>query len=112
MTELAHAHGTGTVRRPPLVLCWGGPDRPLPVQEVRSVGRAAPAVFGGEPPPWLSTGPAGEPFDFCSHIRRLCDDIVRCCPELGHVRTSGVLYAMTQARNGRGHGLQARVTPL
>jgi predicted metallopeptidase len=87
-------------------------DRPLPIQEVRGVRRPVPAIIGTEPPPWLPTGQAGEPFDFCAHVGRLCDDIARRCPELGHVRISGILYAVTQARNGRAHGLQARVTPL
>jgi predicted metallopeptidase len=80
-----------------LVLRWGGPT---------------PHAFGAEPPPWLTTGPAGEPFDFCAHVRRLCDDITRRCPELGHVQTARILFGVTQARNGRAHGLQARVTPL
>jgi hypothetical protein len=106
------------VTRPPLVLRWGGSDSSLPLQAVRGIGRSAhlsaghPAAFGTEPPPWLATGPAGQPLNFCTHVRRLCADIVRRCPDLGHVRTSRILFAFTQARNGRAHGLQARVTPL
>src|SRR5438034_838614 len=99
MAELKMAGSAGRQDRQPLVLRWGHPGGPLPVQEVRRIGRPVPAVIGTEPPPWLPTGRAGEPFDFCAHVRRLCDDIVRRCPELGHVRTPHILYAVTQARN-------------
>ncbi len=51
-------------------------------------------------------------FDFTGHVRRLCADIVRRCPELSHIRLPNVLVGFTQARNGRSFGLQARVTPL
>jgi predicted metallopeptidase len=118
MTELKAPGRAGVHGRPPLVLRWGGPHRPLPVQEVRGVGRPGyalagrPAVFGSEPPPWLPTGPEGEPLDFSAHVRRLCADIAFRCAELAHVATSRILFAFTQARNGRTHGLQARVTPL
>jgi hypothetical protein len=72
-----------------------------------------PAPTGGqEPPPWLDTGPAGQPFDFCGHVRRLCADIVARCDGLNHVDVSRLLFAATQARSGRPHGLQARLTPL
>jgi hypothetical protein len=63
-------------------------------------------------PYWLSTGPRDGPFDFCGHVRRLCGDIVRHTPELAHIDVSRLLFCMTQARSGRAHGLQARVTPL
>jgi hypothetical protein len=42
----------------------------------------------------------------------LCADLVRRCEELRHVDVSRLLFAVTQARSGRTHGLQARVTPL
>jgi predicted metallopeptidase len=67
---------------------------------------------GLEAPPWLSTGKAGEPFDFCGHVRRLCADIAGRCPDLRHVDVHRLLFAVTQARSGQRHGLQARVTPL
>jgi hypothetical protein len=104
-----------TCRRPalyPLELCWGEPDRPLPLRRVRGPtappGRAprAPA------PPGLPTGPAERPFDFTGHVRRLCADITARCAELGHIDPSRLLFAVTQARSARPHGLQARVTPL
>jgi len=95
----------------PLVLSWSAPDRPLPLRRVRMPrGRRRAAEV--EAPYWLSTGPRDQPFDFCGHVRRLCGDIVRHCPELGHIDVSRLLFAMTQARSGRAHGLQARVTPL
>jgi predicted metallopeptidase len=65
-----------------------------------------------EAPPWLATGPAEQPFDFCGHVRQLCADVSQRCPELAHIDVSRLLIAVTQARNGRTHGLQARVTPL
>src|SRR2546423_15576941 len=112
MPELGSADRAGVQTRPPLVLRWGGPDRPLPVQVVRGVGRRAADIPGLGPPPWLDTGPAGRPFDFTTHVRRLCADITRRCPALAHVQPARILFAFTQARNGRAHRLQARVTPL
>jgi hypothetical protein len=96
----------------PFVLRWREPDNPLPVRAVRLPGRPAHCGLGLEAPPWLETGPSGRPFDFCGHVRRLCADVVRSCPELSHVDVSRLLVAVTQARSGRRHGLQARVTPL
>lgn len=94
---------------PPDMIRW---DEPVPVQTVRRVGKPVALGPTDAAPPWLTTGPEGKPFDFCAHIRRLVDDIVRHCPQLSHVRTDQVLFAFTQARNGRRTGLQARVTPL
>jgi predicted metallopeptidase len=103
----------GRIRRqPPLLYHWGGTHDPLPVQEVRGVGRSGHLPLGTEAPPWLKSGEHDEPFDFCGHVRRLCVDIAGRCEELRHVHTERVLFAVTQARNGRAHGLQARVTPL
>jgi hypothetical protein len=96
----------------PLVHRWQAPDRPLPVRAVRLPPGAPPRPLGLEAPPWLTTGPAGQPFDFCAHVRRLCADMVRHCQELAHVDVSRLLFAVTQARGCQRHGLQARVTPL
>jgi hypothetical protein len=74
--------------------------------------RARARAVGLEAPPWLLTGPAGQPFDFCAHVNRLCADIVRHCADLRHIDVSRLLFAVTQARSGQRHGLQARVTPL
>jgi hypothetical protein len=65
-----------------------------------------------EAPPWVVTGPVDRPFDFCGHVRSLLTDIALRCPTLGHVDVSTILLGMTMARNQRGDGLQARVTPL
>jgi hypothetical protein len=96
----------------PLIICWHEPDHPLPIKEIRAVVRPGTRLLGTAAPPWLATGPAGEPFDFSYHIRRLCADIVQRCEPLRHVDVTRLLFAVTQARSGRAHGLQARVTPL
>lgn len=98
--------------RYPLAYRWREPDEPLPVRVLRG-GRSRGTegrLTGG--PPWLATGPLDGPFDFCGHSRRLLEDMARRCPELGHVDVGRILVGVLQARNGRGHGLQARVTPL
>ncbi len=94
--------------RPPLVLAWDDPR--LPVRAIRAANRVK--VFGTSAPPWIATGPTTRAFDFCGHIRRLCADITSRCPELYHIDVSRLLFAVTQARTGSTHGLQARVTPL
>jgi predicted metallopeptidase len=63
-------------------------------------------------PPWVYTGPAGQPFDFCGHIRQLAEDVVARCEVFRHIDVSRLLFTMAQARSRRLHGLQARVTPL
>jgi hypothetical protein len=102
----------------PLVHRWhesaessGG--NPLPLRTLRQPPlQSRTRKVGLEAPPWLATGPVDRPFDFCGHVRRLCDDVVARCPELAHVDVSRLLFATTQARSGVTHGLQARVTPL
>jgi predicted metallopeptidase len=79
---------------------------------VRQPGGARPRRLGLEAPPWLVSGPDHRPFDFCGHVRQLCGDIVARTPELAHIDVSRLLFAVTQARSGVTHGLQARVTPL
>jgi hypothetical protein len=105
-------HLDGEQPRPPLplVLSWNEPHHPLPVRPIRAPARSL--TLGQEAPPWLATGPVGHPFDFCASVRRLCTDIVARCPALGHIDPSRLLFAVTQARSGNIHGLQARVTPL
>lgn len=98
-------------RHPPLVLSWNDPHVPLPVRVIRAPASRA-RIFGTDPPPWHVTGTPDEPFDFCAHVRRLCADIAERCAELHHVNTGRLLFAVTQARSGNSHGLQARVTPL
>jgi hypothetical protein len=94
----------------PFVLCWNAPARPLPLREVRGAGRGP--GYGTPAPLWLDTGPAWLPFDFGARVRRLCGDIVARSEELRHIDLSRLLFAVTQARSGKVHGLQARVTPL
>jgi hypothetical protein len=97
----------------PLVLRWQAPDDPLPLREVRLPGHGPRGrVVGLDAPPWHNSGPAGRPFDFSYHVRRLCADVIRHCADLRHIDASRLLFGMTQARSGHAHGLQARVTPL
>jgi hypothetical protein len=105
MGEEAPLHGL------PLVYAWSSAGNPLPVRAIRAA-RARSAVLGTDAPPWLCTGPLDQPFDFCGHVRRLCADIVARMGGLRHVDVSRLLFGVTQARSGRVHGLQARVTPL
>lgn len=96
----------------PLLLSWNASTNPLPIRLVRPPGRVRPAFPQFDPPPWLATGPCDQPFDFGGHVRRLCADIAARCEELRHVDVNRLLIGFTQARTGRAHGLQARVTPL
>lgn len=100
------------LHHPPFVLRWDLESNPLPLRPIRCP-RHKPVSFPVlEPPPWLTTGPAGEPFQFGEQVRRLCADIVGRSSELRHVDVTRLLFGATQARNGQVHGLQARVTPL
>ncbi len=96
----------------PLIRRWGEGDTPLPVRAVRAPTRSPASAAGLEAPGWLDTGPLDQPFDFCGHVRRLCADMASHCDVLRHIDASRLLFAVTQARSGRKHGLQARVTPL
>jgi hypothetical protein len=101
----------------PLCLAWTGPDGPHPVPrriirdpEPRRASPALAAVCdaGG----YHANGEAGVPFDFSEHMRRLCADIAARCPELRHIDVRRLLFGVTQARSARGHGLQAKITPM
>jgi hypothetical protein len=94
----------------PLILSWS--RKALPLRAVRVPTTTKPKPLGLEAPPWHESGSIEEPFDFCGHISRLCGDVAERCAELKHIDVSRLLFAMTQARSGRRHGLQARVTPL
>jgi hypothetical protein len=98
-------------RLPPLLHCWKAPEH-LPQRPIRTPARSNGRFHSLEAPPWLTSGPADQPFDFCGQVRRLCADIVGRCAELAHVDVNRLLFAVTQARSGRQYGLQARVTPL
>src|SRR5262245_21157181 len=111
VTRAAWRAAEGPLCPLPLELSWGGAGRPLPQRPVRLPPRSRRA--GVAPvPSWMDTGPTDRPFDFTGHVRRLCADIAARCPELNHVDASRLLVGMTQARSGRSHGLQARLTPL
>jgi predicted metallopeptidase len=97
---------------PALVLRWHEPDHPLPVRLLRAPMASHGGPTFAETPPWLVSGPTDQPFDFTGHVQRLLADIVGRCPEFAHIQVSRLLVGVLQARNGRVHGLQARVTPL
>ena len=96
----------------PLTLRWQLPDRPLPLRIVQQPPHSSIRTVGLEAPPWYTSGPVDQSFDFCGAIGRLCTDIAKRCPELAHIDVPRLLIGMTQARGGQRHGLQARVTPL
>jgi hypothetical protein len=60
----------------------------------------------------IDTGPASSPFDLTKALHWLCEDVVSRTLELHHIDLSRVAFSIIKARNGRGHGLQARITPL
>lgn len=95
-----------------LILEWQSAESPLPQRPIRLRGRGAALPFGLAAPPYLATGPADQPFDFCGHVRRLSESIVSRIDDLHHIDVSRVLFSVTQSRSSRPHGLQARVTPL
>ncbi len=94
--------------RPPsvdreLVLRWSEPHHPFPMRCIR-----APSQAHSQDPKSANS----RVFDFSGHIRRLCADVVERTAILRHIDVSRLLFAVTQARSPRSHGLQARVTPL
>jgi predicted metallopeptidase len=91
--------------KPPLMYSWDA-SSPPPRVAIRLYERRT--VRGGD----CETGIAAEPFDFTRAMTGLCADIVAQTPDLAHVDLSRTLISITTARNGRRHGLQARVTPL
>src|SRR5687768_13268078 len=95
-----------------LELRWAEPNDPLPLKALRGIRRATAAPGYLDSPPWIGTGPADQPFHFCQHVRLLLEDIVARTPEFQHIQVARILVGAMQARNGRAHGLQARVTPL
>jgi hypothetical protein len=63
-------------------------------------------------PPPAMLGLAPVPFDFTSHMRAICTDIISRTPDLGHIDMNRVLVTVTRARTRQPYGLQAKVTPL
>jgi len=87
-------------------------NNPLPLRAITGPSRTRHHPLALAVPPWLETGATSKAFDFCARIRRLSADIVARSEPLGHIDVASVLFAVTQARGHRQHGLQARVTPL
>jgi predicted metallopeptidase len=52
------------------------------------------------------------PFDLTHHLRRVCEDAVARCPDLGHIDPSAMLVTAIPARKRSVYGLQARTTPM
>jgi predicted metallopeptidase len=96
----------------PFVRSWDLNHSPLPVRVIRGPGVRRGQMVIDKAPPWVFTGPTDQPFDFCKHIRWLCEDITVRCEVLRHADVRRLLFTVTQARSYRPHGLQARVTPL
>lgn len=94
------------------ICSWGPGAAPLPVGIVRPVGRAREYSGGVVAPGWLASGPDHRPFDFSRQMRRLAADVVARCQVFHPIDVRRLLFTAVQARNGRAHGLQARVTPL
>jgi hypothetical protein len=56
--------------------------------------------------------PSALGFDFTTHMRRLCAELIARLPELGHIDLDRVAVSFRQARKPVRHGLQATLTPL
>jgi len=91
---------------PAFELRWHSVREPLPVRQVPSHGRLL------EAPPWIDSGMPGEPFHFSKAMKRLVADIAAKYPLLGHIDVSRMLFTISNSKNARLHGLQAKVTPL
>ena len=107
---MAQSNHLSPARQDQLTLRWDDAGK-LPRRTLKATGQTAARPVQPAPP-WLVSGDHDQPFDFCGYVGRLLADITARCPEMNHVDTSRILVAVTQARNGRKHGLQARVTPL
>jgi hypothetical protein len=108
MADARRVTGPRFYAPPPLVMEWHPRHAPLPLHEVRGHSRG----HAHEAPPWIDTGDPDQPFHFSEAMRRLTADIAARYEPLAHLDVSRMVFAFTQARNHRGHGLQARVTPL
>src|SRR5262249_503761 len=95
----------------PLICRWGD-GNPLTRRIIRAPRKSRSRFLSLPAPSWITTGPAEQPFDFCRHLRHLCEDMVKPSEVLRPVHVSRLLFSATQARSNRAHGLQARVAPL
>ena len=96
----------------PLFWQWREPRDPMPRRRIKTSRSPGRELTLRDAPPWITSGSANEPFDFCRQVERLMMSIVDRCPDLAHVRVNQILVSVLQARNDGRHGLQARVTPL
>jgi predicted metallopeptidase len=94
-----------TRRQPPLVFQWHAEPgrRTLPMRRVEPLRPLPTPVMMGLVP---------VPFDFTSHMTRLCQHIIEHTPDLMHIDLSRVLVTITRAKTRRNTGLQAKVTPM
>jgi predicted metallopeptidase len=74
-------------------------------QETQGAGRNG--AGGSRLRPRAATG-----FDFTAEMRRLCEDMVRRLPELGHIDLGRVALSFCQTRKAVRHGMYASLTPL
>jgi len=51
-------------------------------------------------------------FDFTMHMHRLCGDMARRLPQLGHIDPDRVAIGFCQARKPVSHGMYASLTPM
>ena len=109
MSDARRVVGASALHVPPLVVQWGNGVSPLPLRTVCSHSRSQAGV---EAPPWIHSGDPAQPFHFSESIRLLCSDIAARFEPLAHLDIARMLFAFTQARSFRNHGLQARVTPM
>ena len=52
------------------------------------------------------------PFDFCSAMRAVCEDITRRMPDFSHIHMPDVAVSFAQTRLSVPHGLEAKLTPM
>lgn len=109
MSDAGRIVGAATLRFPPLLMEWGNGTSPLPVRAVRAHSRTHTCL---EAPPWINSGDPDQPFNFSESMRLLCSDIASHFQPMAHLDPSRMVFAFTQARGFRNHGLQARVTPM
>lgn len=53
-----------------------------------------------------------QPFDFCSAMRSLCEDVTVRVEAFGHIDMAAVAVSFAQARSRVSYGLQAKLTPM
>jgi hypothetical protein len=63
-------------------------------------------------PQFHRSQPPQNGFDFTTHVRRLCDDMVARLEQLRHVDMSQVAVSFSQTRRGGQQGMFAALTPL